>query len=765
MLKRLGLLLLTVATTLLAQTSERIVDSIQLNFKGAPPLAEQAVKAHIELKEGSAFTQAALDRSVRALFATGFFEDVKATPNDLGGGRIQLAFDLSGKLKVRTVSFEGNKKIKDKRLAQEISLKANRMLDAQQLAADARKIKALYEKRSYPYAKVITRTTPFEGAGLADITFVIDEGMKTKIEQISFEGNRAASDKQLRKILATRTGSVFSFLTGSGKVQDDALEDDLARLNDYYRNLGYLEVKVDGPAISPKGDGVRLTYQITEGTHYKVGIQSIEGNTIYTTDELAGLFKLTSGKALSPLALDATAAAIGERYGSQGYIETAVRAELLPSTTDMSAIDVVYRVRESEQYTVRSIQVEGNTTTKSVVVAREILLAPGDVFSTTKMKTSQARLKNTGYFESVELSDEPTDEPQQSDLNVTVTEGKTGNITFGVGLSSLDKATIFGEFTQGNFDLFNYRNFFRGDGQKFRLYASLSEESSDMILSLEEPWLFDRRLAGGFSLYRTETDYVSSVYDERRTGYEVYLRKRLVELIDGRLGLRQEKVDIFGVESSASPAILAEEGSRDVSKLTLALTRDTRDKPLMSTRGNRLELITAVAGKALGGDTDYWSVEARGAQYYPTSRWLVPQYLTLLGRVGTMDTFDSGERVPLFDKFFLGGPSTLRGFAYRKVGPKDFTGEPLGGKSYGFFSAEYAWQVADPFQIALFYDVGFVNTAAADWDPSDYNDNWGFGMRLLIMGAPLRLDYGIPITSDSQNDNGGKFWFSFGTRF
>lgn len=744
--------------------SSRTVEAIVIRFSGVSAVSEALTRSHIELKEGQAYSQAALDRSVKSLLNTGYFETVLATPEERNPGKVTALFDINPKPKIRTISFEGNRAIKSKNLQKELKLKPNSVLGSQELNDAVKKLKDFYGQRNYPDVTVVARTTPLASAGLVDVTFVVNEGKKTKVKDIRFVGNHTLKAKELKEVMVTRKDGWLSFVTGSGKLDEEKTSDDLTRLAELYRNKGFLEVKVTGPQVAPYGEGIVLTYVIEEGTRYQMGEQTVEGNTLFTTQQLQKGFKAKKGKPYSPAAVDASVKALRDIYGTQGYLQTIVMPQMVPGK-DPKTLDVKYTIKESQQFSVGTINIAGNTNTKNIVVARELLLAPGDVFSSSKMKTSEERLKNTNYFTDVKITDEPSQNSSaEHDMNVSVTEGKTGNLSLGVGFGSLDRASIFAEVTQSNFDITNYRNMFRGGGQKARLYLSLAERSNQAIVNFEEPWLFQRRIAGGFSLYRTETEYYSSKYNERRAGFEVYLRKRLVELIDGRLGYRRENVTLYDIADDASAAIQAEAGERSVSKMTLSFTRDTRDKVTFTTRGNRLELNTAWAGNGFGGDTEYWSVEARAAQYFPSFQWPVPQTMILLARAGTMDGFN-GKSVPLFDRFFLGGPSTLRGFGYRKVGPTDASGEPLGGNSYGFWSFEYAWQVAPILQIATFYDAGFVNSGTSDFSLDDYADNWGVGLRLLVMGAPLRVDYGVPINAPDGVGKGGHFWFSFGTRF
>jgi outer membrane protein insertion porin family len=420
------------------------------------------------------------------------------------------------------------------------------------------------------------------------------------------------------------------------------------------------------------------------------------------------------------------------------------------------------------------------------------VLGPGDIFDKVRMKISKLRLENSRFFEenTVNVTDETTNIPGRKNLKVSVREGRTGNVTFGAGFSTLEKATVFAELTQSNFDFTNRKSFFQGAGEKFRLRLQLGTQSSEIILSFEEPWFLERELALGFELSRTTSDYTSSFYNEIRTGGTVYMRKRLFGLLEGTASYTYQVVNITNVSSTA-PVIYQEiAGRTTVSKLGFVLSRDTRNKIINTTNGYRSELDTEFAGGPLGGQTNYYKFEFKGSRFFPVFS-LQRQVLSLLGRAGVVDSFGASNRpqnrtftftdnngnpfnvvlpivegVPPFDRFFLGGPDTLRGFEYRTVGPKDTTsGEPVGGNSYGFFSAEYSIDVVKPVRFAIFYDAGFVNAKAYNFSPRDFNDDFGFGIRLMVAGAPLALDYGIPLTSDHFNRKGGQFNFSFGTRF
>jgi outer membrane protein insertion porin family len=351
-------------------------------------------------------------------------------------------------------------------------------------------------------------------------------------------------------------------------------------------------------------------------------------------------------------------------------------------------------------------------------------------------------------------------------LKVAVKEARTGNFSFGAGYSSLERATFFAEISQSNFDLFNSdpQSFFQGAGEKARLKVQVGQLSNEVILSFEEPWLFQKELGLGFSLYRESSSYLSSYYQEIRIGGEVYLRKHLFEYFEGKLSLTDEEIEITDVDPSSSAQILSLQGKSRTVKVGFELLRDVRDRIINTTRGSRIQLDASAAGGALGGTNNYYSFEARGSEFIPVFRTQT-QVLSLVARGGVIEQYGKSTDVPWYDKFFLGGPDDLRGFEERDVGPKDVNDVPLGGKSYGMFTAEYSLDVVKPVRFAFFYDAGFLNSGAYDFNPSHYNDDFGVGLRMFVMGAPLALDYGIPLTTDHQNKKGNQFNFSFGTRF
>jgi outer membrane protein insertion porin family len=404
--------------------------------------------------------------------------------------------------------------------------------------------------------------------------------------------------------------------------------------------------------------------------------------------------------------------------------------------------------------------------TKDKVPRRELAISPGETFDMVRVKLSKQRLENLNYFEKVDAQPEPTDVPNRKNLVVNVEEKNTGNMSVGAGFSSVESVVGFVEVTQANFDMFK-PPWFTGGGQKMRLRASYGSRRQDYLLSFTEPWFLDRKLAFSVDLYHRNTSFQSSLYDQTQTGMRLGLERALwSDFVRGNVSYTIEDVGIKNVDPGASPELKAEQGSQLVSKIGAGLTYDTRTGGLTPTGGHRVELISELAGGPFGGDADFYRLELRGTQYYP-GFWS-GQTWEIIGRVGSIESYNS-RPVTLFNRYFLGGPRTLRGYRFSDVAPRDSLNEPLGGNTYWLGSVEYSIPLVERLRFAMFYDIGNVYTSSFSFNPNKakgetlYQDNVGVGFRINIPNlGPLRLDYGIPLTTDRNQNKSGRFNFDVG---
>ena len=756
-----GLLFLgTAAARAQAPIAKIIVTNV-----GPESVSESLVRANIRVKEGDAYTRVAVDDDVRNLYATGYFYNIRITDERTPDGVI-VTYILQPKPRLTDIRFTGNKKFSNSKLRKIVKSKVGEPLDERKLFGDAQEIKKSYQKSGYSQTDVRYVPGIDERTGRATVTFEITETPKVKIKDVEFVGTTAFSQRKLRKTVKTRRRWMFSWLTGSGVLKDEQLQEDREKLGEFYRNAGYIDFELrDIKYIYDTPNRLRLQFVLHEGSQYRVGAVNFKGVTLFPTNDIHAKLKMDAGQIFTPKGLARDVETIQDVYGTKGYIDVAVGARRKPNV-QTGTMDLSYEIEEGNKSYIEKIEIKGNIKTKDRVIRRELAVAPGEVFDMVRVKRSRQRLEGLQFFDRVDTHAEPTDVPDRKNLVVAVNEHNTGNIALGAGFSSVDSILGFVELTQGNFDLFN-PPYFMGGGQKMRLRAQVGAERQDYELTFIEPWFLGRKLALSVDIYHRELRYVSrnDLYDERRTGARIGLTRSLgSDFLIGGVSYTLENIGIFDVPSDAPQSIKDEEGDRLVSKVGLSLVFDTSNSVLLPDKGQRTELRTELAGGPLGAETDFYKVEL-------TTHWFFRGFaeghvLEIAAGAGAVKEYGDSDNVPLFDRWFLGGINSLRGFRYRDVGPKD-EGEPIGGKTYWLGSVEYSVPIIERLRFAVFYDIGMVYEDAFSFKQNSqtgtYNDNWGLGVRLNIPHlGPLRLDYGIPIKSDSDNDSSGRFQFSVG---
>lgn len=746
------------------------IQNIEIRHIGPPAASDELIRANIRVKVGETYSRTGVDDDVKSLYATRLFYNIRVVEERTPQG-INLIYVVQGNPILSDVQFEGNSKFSDKKLRRKLTSKVGEPLDERKLFADAQEILKMYQKSGYHRTEVRYRPPVIdETTGRGTVTFEVKESPKVKIEDVEFVGATAFKQKKLRRVIKTRRHWMFSWLTGSGVLKEEQFEDDKDKLAEFYRNEGYIDFEINDIRFEyPDAKHMMIRFFVTEGQQYKVGSVEFKDNTLFTAEEISkgppgtrGL-RMGVGETFTPKGLETDIETIRDFYGSKGYIDVYVRAIKNPNT-EKGTMDLVYEIRGEDkgQSFIEKIEIQGNTKTKDKVIRRELAVAPGEVFDMVRVKRSRGRLEQMGYFDKVETQVDPTDIPNRKNLVIDVEEGNTGNIELGAGFSSVDNLVGFVGFREGNFDLFN-PPYFRGGGQKFRINVQMGTRRRDFAVSFVEPWFLNRRLALGTDLYHRDLRFYSDLYDITQTGARVSLTKALgSEFLIGSVSYTIENIGITDVDPEAPKVIRDEPEDRLVSKVGTSLAYDTRNSVQLPNRGQRTALETEVAGGPLGADTDFYKFELRSSWYFPG--FFEGHIWEVRGRAGVVENYGDTDRVPLFDRFFLGGATSLRGYRYRKVGPHEER-EPIGGETYWFGSAEYSVPIIERLRFALFYDIGNVYEDAYSFDLAPeqkiYNDNWGLGFRLNIPRlGPLRLDYGIPISHDRFSSGSGRFQFT-----
>ncbi len=846
------------------------VQKITLQHVGQAAASDALIRANIRLRLGDPYSRKASDDDIHNLRNTGFFENVYVTEKQVAGG-VEVTYTLVSKPVVIEILFEGNtggRKFRESKLRKKIRSRTGETLSRPRIFSDTRAILKEYQKGGYHQARVEYEVRHDEALGQATVVFQVDPGRKVKIDDIVFENAVAFSQRELRKVFKTRRRWWMSWLTGSGKFETDQWDEDLEMLTQFYQDEGYIDFKVREIKFGyPKEGRMVIHLDLYEGYRYQVGNVTFEGNTLFTEDQIRRGVQvlerpvapfMLEGAIFTPTGLNEDRDAIRDYYEAYGYLDTIVRVTKVPNT-DQGTIDLVYSVKEGEISYVEKVEIRGNTRTRDKVIRRELAISPGEVFDMVSVELSKRRLEGTGLFESVDTQVEKIPElPNRRNLIVGVEEGRTGHLIMGFGYSSIEAMFVQAGYVQGNFDLFN-PPFFTGGGQKFRLQITAGTRRQDYQVTFEEPYFLDRKLRFSVDLYHREIQYYSRYFEQHQTGAKIGLSRTLWN--DFTYGGIDYTIESIGIHDRSSYSEMLMEhdmlanglaevlpdglpvnpfdwnpdddrlnqgelgelnNNRLVSKLGLFFAYDTRNHALMPSRGQRTQVNADIAGGPLSGDTEMYRLEVETAYYYPG--FTEGHVWEVVGKVGVVDTFGDSRRVPYFDRFFLGGGYSLRGYDYRDIGPrmqkwkndkkdgklgyyvnvegadgkskgKEFIPvksnspyfpfdqtpqklpengdkwtpvitdgrETLGGSSYWLGSVEYSIPIIDRLRVAFFYDIGMVYEDSYEFEFSNYADNWGIGLRLFVpMLGPLRLDYGFPITHPDYVGGSGQFHFGVG---
>jgi len=789
------------------------VHQILIRHIGPPAVSDEFIRANIRSKVGEPFARPTVDEDIKNLYATGYFFKIQVGEETTPDG-MDLTYAVQSKPILTDIKIVGNKKMKLKKLQKKITSKVGQPLDERKLFEDAQEMQKVYEKAGYQKTTVVVQPPVIdELAGRGSVTFLVHETPKVRIKDVVYVNARAFTQKQLRKAIKTRRRWMFSWLTGSGVLKEDDFADDKDTLVEFYQNDGYIDFAIQDikfDYISPNRMVIRFI--VSEGRQYKVGALDIKGNTLFSTNDfLKGVLvaktrmklELTPGKIFKPAAFTRDTDTLRDLYGSRGYLDrdqggtTIITATRTPNPTT-GTIDISYDIEEGEKCYIEKIVIKGNTKTKDRVLRRELAVYPGEVYDMVRVKISKSRLDQLGYFSKVDTEAQDTDVPNRKDLVIGVEEKSTGNFTIGAGFSSVESLVGFIELKQGDFDLFNPPTF-TGAGQKFQITASIGSYLQDYEINFTEPWFLGKRLIFNVNLFDKNVYYASAndEYDETFAGGTLSLTKALGGLLgldpqvlrgtvsytfeDAHVSINSGYTTNASTNYATAPGglyqnssvvgpnistnIYDEHGTYLISKVGVSLAYDTRNSLTLPDHGQRTEVSSEVA--ASPGDTDFYKLELKSSWYF--RGFGSNQVLELGARTGVVDAYGDSTRVPIFERWFLGGLYNMEGYKYQTVGPEDQFGEPLGGDTYLYGTAEYSIPLMKMVRLAWFGDIGNVFTSPYSYSAGPgrkfLTDDVGMGLRIVLPiggGTPLRLDYAVPIQHDPNLGNSGRFQVGVG---
>ena len=733
------------------ETGEIILDAVE--FEGLERVSTQLVQSQLEVQAGQAFNPRAVARDLRRLGALRFFTTVQV---DLDRDRKVLTYIFTEQRVIEDLLIVGNDKVRTRDIRGVLSWKEGDPFATEAHRDERNAVLNLYSSKGFLNTTVDIVAEKLS-SGKVGLTYFVNEGRKAKIRRIDFVGNTTLKDGELRKSIKTKRARWFL----GGKYDENKFEEDLRAIVDTYANIGHLEADVYATEFtySPNGKKVHVSIHIDEGPQYRVGSLEIANNTVYDDDELMTTIEVMVGEIHDRRQVELDAEAIRTGYEDSGYIV----ARVTPQVTldrENAVTHVIHDIAEGQMNYVREIKITGNNVTKDSIIRRMVLLSPGDRFDGAAYRATQRRIESSGYFDEVRLSpEEIPDDDRNANLLIDVVEGKTGNFNFGGGFSTAERLGGFAEIRLRNFDITNWPSF-SGGGQQFATRISLGSVRSKYTISFTDPEILGYPLSLGVDLFSesVRTTRGSSFTQDVR-GFKIRLGKALTPFVTANASFRFNDVNIsdFGF-FLLSPDLRKLRDPGTTVSTSWGITRDTRDRFRDPSSGAVHSGQLEVAG--IAGDNEFVKLEHDSTWIWSLDdekKWIL-SYRT---REGAAFPYGSTELVPLRDRYFAGGTSTVRGYDTREIGPKVRTlvligsKERIGGELRYINNLEIKYKLSDLLRLYGFFDTGGVWRKPSDFDLASIKTSIGIGIGIDVPAlGPIRLDYGFPLNPDSDQGNG-----------
>jgi outer membrane protein insertion porin family len=759
----------TTATSVIALSSGAMAQEAfdggiirDVRVEGSQRIEGATVQSYLTVRAGDAFDPTKIDQSLKSLFATGLFADVAMRRE---GGTLVVAV-VENPI-INRIAFEGNKRVKTEDIGAEVQLRPRTVYTRTRVQNDVERIQEIYRRKGRFAARIEPKIVQLE-QNRVDLIFEIEEGQMTGVQAINFVNNNVFDDDELREIMVTKESRWWRFLSSNDNYDPERLRYDQEQIRRHYLRNGYADFKVLTAVaeLTPDREDFFITLTVDEGKRYKFG--KIEITSDIPDLDVAPLYKAlttASGEWYNGDQIEESITALQDRLGDLQYAFVEVDP-LLERNQEDQTIDLLFELKQSPRVFVERIDVNGNYRTLDKVIRREILLVEGDPFSISKIRRSEQRIKDLGYFLEAKVTPSEGSSPDQSVLTVDVQEDSSGEIQLGAGYSTTDGALLDFSFRERNL---------MGKGQDLRLSSTLSSSTFEVDLGLTEPYFLDRDLAAGvdvFRIVRDDSDYYS--YSLESTGITFRLGYPLSEKLRQRISYSLTQNTITDILVGSSRFLLAQAGTTVTSSVESQLLWDERDSRLEPTSGYYFMLSNELAG--LGGDTRYLRNRITGGTYWEPFDQVVLGLTTEAGYIWGM-----GKDLRINDRFFLGG-DTLRGFEVGGIGPRNVPdmsdtsdSDSLGGTIFTRASLEMTSKLGLPDELGvkahLFTDAGTLTASNETpgegdvfYDSNKIRASVGVGVSWKSPFGPIRLDLAYPFSKEPY-DQTEQLKFSFGTRF
>lgn len=730
----------------------------------------QIVLSKLKSKVGNIFSQADFDADLKTL-ATDY--DRVEPSIHVQDQQVYVTLKMWPRPKVRSITWNGNKKIKTTALQKELGLKSNPVFNRQSFNKSFNKVKEYYVKKGYFESQLQYIIVPHPKTNEVSINIEVFEGRSGRIEDIIFQGFTKEETSELLGMIYTKKYNLLSWLTGKGTYHEEGLEQDRLTIVNYLQNLGYADAKVNIQIDEAETEGKILLIISTEkGPVFHVNTIQFEGNKLFSNEEIEKLFLIREGDVYSPEKLRKTLQAVKDLYGRKGYLEANVQAEAQPCVAD-TAFNLSFHIDEGKQYRIGMIRIYGNVATQTHVILRESLLIPGETFDTAKLQATEDRLQNVGYFESVNVyavraEDEEQFSENYRDIYIEVKETKTGHASLFVGFSSAE--SIFGglDFSEANFNIKGFAKLFsegpaalRGGGEYAHLRLSFGKKQQSYTLSWLNPYFFDSLWRVGFDVFNTYSELTSKKYDIQKLGFDLHASYPLNNFWTFGMKYRFNNSRTH-ITQSATP-LEREQAHQEgiVSAFGPSLTFDSTDNPFKPHKGFRSRLETEFSG--LGGSFYFWRFAYLNSYYIPLWKCGTFKSRFDFNFIEPVGRTSQPTQIPLGERFFIGGINSVRGYRDFDLGDHFSNGDPTGGISSTVLSLEYLHRLLPFVDGFIFVDGGSIGLKR--WYIKDLKFSAGFGARIEIANkVPITLGMGFPINPSGRSEV-RRFFFSMGGQF
>ncbi|WP_027184302.1 outer membrane protein assembly factor BamA [Desulfovibrio inopinatus] len=724
---------------------------VEIDVEGNDILDKDVVLLKIKSQVGDRYDPRQVNDDLKRLYKLGYFDDVQVRTEDIAGGT-KLIFVVSEKPRIQAISVIGAGDIDKDDILEVMNTKTGSVLNLDVLADDLNKIRDLYRKEGY-YKVDVTYELEAADARRARLNIVVRDAKKLYITNITIEGAKQIDPDDLKSELSLSERDFLSWILGTGVLKEELLERDAAAIEAYYANRGFVDARVGQPRVDIADDGIHITFPVQEGERYRVGSVAFRGDLLEEDkafmeyihfDELSD-----DGSFFDRSVLRDDINMLTELYADYGYAFADIDVELEKNEAEKK-INITYVIDKGRKVYIRRVLIEGNEKTRDNVIRRELKLADGQMFSGSKLRRSNERLEKLDFFEKIDIEPVPTDNPAEVDMLVKVKDKNTGSIAVGAGYSTSDSVFVGGTITE--------RNLF-GKGYSARFGGMFSGRTQRFQFNFTNPRLYDSDLTVGLDLYnhyRKFDDYKKdTVGGALRFAYPVgeYTMLDLVYRLDW--------YNIYDTNPYASSVIVESSGEHWSSSLYLAATRDTTDSATKPTKGTINELSFQFAGGVLGGDDAFIKPGFTSNFFYPLF-W--DSVFHWKGHAAAIFDNTSGS-IPVYERFYLGGIKTVRGYEADKISPRDpWTGERIGGTREFYTNFEWIFNISKTHGVqgVTFFDMGSA------WDDNDGFDLYkgvGVGLRWYSPMGLFRVEYGYGLDADRHNMEPHQIGFTVGQSF